>query len=140
MIAIRRPDAALLRFTLVAVGGLLIDVAIAWLLADKAGFPLPAAALCGFVCGALANYVAHERWTFGHGALSARRGFAYLATTGFVLALRVGSVALLRAVLPLAGSLPILVAATGVSFTANYLLSRRVVFTPATRPGGDAGR
>ena len=77
-----------------------------------------------------------ERWTFGGGAVSAKRGSLYAAALLVTMGARVGSVALLEATL-LPGPrnrLPVLIVATGVSFVVNYLLSRYLVFRPDSRP------
>ncbi|MBB4858144.1 putative flippase GtrA [Novosphingobium chloroacetimidivorans] len=117
---------SLVRFGLVAVAGLGVDLGTAWLL--RPFMPLPLAALCGFGVGAAFNYLLHERWTFGTRAASARRGSLYLLALLATLGTRVGTVALLdRTALP---DLPVLILATGVSFVVNYLLSRFLVFRP----------
>lgn len=126
---------SLVRFGIVAVAGLGIDLAIAWSLAAFAGLALPVAATIGFGGGAAFNYVLHERWTFGPGQVSAKRSSLYALTVMATLAVRVGTVALLEAtLLPHAQHrLAVLLLATGVSFVVNYLLSRTLVFRTATR-------
>lgn len=125
----------LVRFGIVAVGGLGVDLATGWSLSRFGGLPLTLAAFFGFCGGAAFNYLLHERWTFGSGAVSARRGSLYALTLLATLACRLGAVAVLqRTVLPAPGDrLPILVLATGLSFAVNYLLSRFLVFSPASR-------
>lgn len=124
---------SLVRFGLVAVAGLGIDLATAWTLATYAGLALTVAAFCGFCTGAAFNYLLHERWTFGTRTVSAKRGSLYLMALLATLATRVGAVALLEAsALPgPANRLPVLILATGFSFVVNYLLSRFLVFRPA---------
>ena len=129
-------QSSLVRFGAVAVAGLTLDLATAWCLATFAGVPLPFAAAGGICAGAVLNYWLHERWTFGRGEVSAKRGSLYTLVLLTTLVSRVGSVALLQATL-LPGPrhrLPVLVIATGISFVINYLMSRYVVFRPATRP------
>lgn len=135
-------SAPFLRFLLVSVLGLGVDLALAWGLAALAGLPLPAAAAAGFLAGALLNYLLHEFWTFrdarAPARLSARRGGLYALTLAATLGMRVAAVALLDRLLPGAGGLrdiTVLAAATGLSFLVNYGLSRHVVFrTPSPEP------
>lgn len=118
---------SLVRFGVVAVAGLAVDLGTAWLLRPLMALPL--AAFFGFCVGAAFNYLLHERWTFGTRAASARRGSLYLLALLATLGTRVASVALLeRTGLP---DLAVLILATGVSFVVNYLLSRFLVFRPA---------
>lgn len=119
------------RFGIVAMLGLAVDLGTAWLLA-MAGLPLPAAAAAGFVVAAAVNYVVHERWTFRTGArLSTTRGSRYVTVLAVTLGVRVTTVSILEyTVFPESGqrALPLLFA-VAVSFFINYLLSRRFVFT-----------
>lgn len=126
---------SLVRFGLVAVVGLAIDLTTAWSLATFAGAPLPLAATIGFAVASAVNYVLHEYWTFGQGSVSGRRGSLYALTLLATLAARVGCVAALeRTALPdPRDRLAVLILATGVSFVVNYLLSRHLVFRPASR-------
>jgi putative flippase GtrA len=134
------PD--LMRFALVALVGLGVDIALSWTLAAIIGLPLPLAAVCGFLCAAVLNYFLHEHWTFGTGAPSIRRGSLYLAVLGATLGVRIGSVTLLQAfVLPNEDQeLAVLLIAVGASFAANYLLSRRLVFRAGSAPVGTADK
>ncbi len=56
---------SLVRFGLVAVAGLCVDLGTAWALRSLTTIPLTLAAFLGFVAGAIFNYLLHERWTFG---------------------------------------------------------------------------
>jgi len=121
---------SLVRFGLVAVAGLCVDLGTAWTLRTAFRLSLPLAAFLGFCAGAAFNYLLHERWTFGTRAASARRGSLYLLALLATVATRVGAVALLeRSALP---DIAVLILATGVSFVVNYLLSRHLVFRPET--------
>lgn len=121
----------LLRFATVIVAGLAVDLGTGWSLANLADVPLVYAAGIGFFTGALFNYVLHEYWTFRapESRLSLRRAVLYLAMMCVTLGARLSVVFLLA---PQAtgrlGSLAVLIAAAGVSFIANYLLSRFVVY------------
>lgn len=132
----------LARFGAVAVVCLALDLSVAWLAAGRIGVPLPAAAALGFAAGAVLSYALHEFWTFRDGARTASR--ARMVRYGTVLAVvflvRIGAVALLETLWPgPAAVLPILAASVGLSFSVNFLLSRRVVFVPA-RTGDGAAR
>lgn len=118
------------RFGLVSLAGLTVDMAAAWAVLRGLDAPLPLAALAGFLCGALFNYALHEGWTFATATPSLRRGALYGAVLGATLATRVGTVAALDRLAGHAPALamPILLVAVGVSFTVNYTLSRTVVF------------
>jgi putative flippase GtrA len=125
----------LLRFAVVIVGGLAVDLGMGWSLANLAGVPLVYAAGIGFFTGALFNYVLHEYWTFraSDSRLSLGRALLYLAMMCVTLGARLSVVFLLA---PLAtgriGSLAVLIGAAGVSFVVNYLLSRFVVYRRPT--------
>ena len=125
----------IVRFGIVALLGLAIDLGTAWLLASG-GLPLPGAAAAGFVVAAIVNYVIHERWTFQTEArLSAARGGIYLAVLIVTLGIRVVVVAILEAAVfpaPQQRALPLLLA-VAVSFLVNYSLSKRFVFTRGER-------
>lgn len=128
----------LIRFGVVSVAGLAVDLTAAWSLAAFAALPLPLAGFIGFCLGALVNYLLHERWTFGTRDASARNATLYGLALGVTLATRVGMIAAFEAILPSPSRLLVLVLATGVSFIVNYLLSRFLVFQPPaqkeTRP------
>ena len=90
-------------------------------------------------CAAGLNYLLHEYWTFRHGAPqpSLGRALRYLGVLGITLVIRLAGVAVLARLAGPAGETPvmqfaILLAATGISFVANYFTSKMLVF----RPGG----
>lgn len=129
-----RVGADFMRFLVVSVLGLGLDLSVAWALATWLGVPLPVAAFCGFSAGAVLNYGLHEAWTFASRDRkpSVKRGGLYLLALGATAAVRVTTVAVLEATLfprP-EQALIVLVAATGLSFATNYLLSKYVVFRP----------
>jgi putative flippase GtrA len=118
------------RFTLVAIGGVILDLSIAYVLAVGVGLPLWLAATAGFMVAALANYIAHELWTFGAagGRVSARRAAQYLSASALTLVARIMMVFLLRAWFGSTAVLPILIAAAGVSFAVNFAVSKYLIF------------
>lgn len=120
------------RFGVVSVLGLGIDISFAWLLATLAGLPLPLAAVGGFAAGAAFNYMLHEYWTFraAESRASIQRGLIYVAVLAVVLGARVAAVAILERSI-LAGTsqkLEALLLATAFSFAVNYVLSKYLVF------------
>lgn len=120
-----------LRYFCVVVGGLVIDLGLAWTLANLAGVPLVLAAATGFSVGAVVCYFLHEFWTFRaeDSRLSLKRAGLYIVTMATTLSARLSIVALLA---PLGSghvrSLAVLIAAVGVSFVVNYLVSRFVIY------------
>jgi putative flippase GtrA len=121
----------LVRFFVVTVLGVILDLAIAFALHQWAGVPLWLAAATGFTLAASANYVIHQSWSFRSGPLSLRRAGLYALVALATLAVRVAIVALLDRMLPGAWPLAILVAGAGGSFCVNFALSKCVVFAPA---------
>ena len=129
------------RFGIVSVIGMTVDVATGWILSVGAGMPLTLAAATGFVVAATLNYVLHARWTFAGATngLSAGRGGLYLLTLGATLATRLGVVAVLQAMVPDGPFKPLLalVPAIGVSFVVNFLLNKLLVFQGAATHRAD---
>lgn len=120
----------LLRFFIVTVLGVVIDLAIAFGLHTGLGVPLWLAAAIGFTLAASANYVIHQTWSFQSGLrnLSARRAGLYALVALATLAVRVAIVVLLDRALAGAYPLAILIAGAGGSFFVNFALSKFVVF------------
>lgn len=123
----------MLRFFVVTVAGVVLDLAIAYLLASQMGLPLWLAAGVGFVIAACANYIAHQLWSFQSGSrrLSSARALKYGGAALATLATRVAVVALLERALGGEQALLILVCGAGVSFFVNFALSKFVVFAEA---------
>lgn len=121
----------LVRFGTVAVAGLVVDMGIAWTLAEPLGVPLGIAAVAGFTVAAMVNYALHELWTFRTGTrqLSARRMARYLGVLALTLGARLAALAGLVQLFPPEGwTLTMLGVATGLSFAVNYVASRYLVF------------
>ena len=123
------------RFLAVAVGGLIVDLAVAWSAAHVLNMPLWLATVVGFAVAAALNYALHELWTFREGPrrLSTARALRYAVALVATLSARVATVATLAAYLSSAPALAVLIAGAGVSFCVNYLISKYFVF----RPGGE---
>lgn len=119
------------RFTIVAVVGVVVDIAIAYLLAQFFAVPLWAAVVTGFFIAALANYAAHELWTFRSTAsrLSPKRAGQYIFASAATLAIRLAVIMLLGGWVSADYKLIVLIVATGVSFAFNFILSKFVVFS-----------
>lgn len=139
MTALPSVSGELLRFATVIVAGLVVDLATAFIVAEVVGLPLPVGAATGFFAGALFNYICHELWTFrvAGGALSTSCASLYLVSALVILGVRLLVTTVLS---PLAvdrlSSLVVLIAAAGVSFVVNYLLSRFVVYRRTVSPQG----
>lgn len=124
-----------LRFLLVAISGLVVDLTLAWLLVERADQPLWLAAVAGFAAGTCVNYVLHELWTFreGHRHLSVLRAGKYGLALGLTLLVRLAVILLLQSLFGSgAPTLLVLGLATGVSFLVNYSASKWLVFRKAT--------
>lgn len=121
-----------LRFTIVAIGGVVLDLTIAYTLSVGFGLPLWLAATAGFVCAALVNYIMHELWTFGTSTrrVSAPRAAKYVLLSVVTLAVRVAVVSLLVTGFETPPALPILVAGAAASFAVNFALSKFLMFAP----------
>jgi putative flippase GtrA len=119
-----------IRFLVVAVAGLILDIAIAWCAARLLGLPLWIAAATGFCVAALMNYALHELWTFRQGIrrISTGRALRYAAGLAITLAARVTAVAILAACVSNDRTLGILIVGAGVSFLVNFLISKHFVF------------
>lgn len=119
----------ILRFGIVAIIGLGLDLGVAWVLVKSLNTPLLVAAIVGFLCGAVLNYGLNELWTFQDRSrrLSVRRLLAYLLSVWFVLAVRLGSIFVLKLLFPDQAFLILLVAVV-LSFFANYIVSKSLVF------------
>ncbi|WDF72864.1 GtrA family protein [Novosphingobium sp. KACC 22771] len=116
----------LVRYTVVAVLGLGVDVGIGYGARRLLGMPLVAGAALGFLVGVAFNYVLFEFWVFRYGRLTwLRLGKAYAASQGAIV-VRLGCVwalGRLLAGLPQA-DLIVLVGAAGISFVVNFILTR----------------
>lgn len=125
-------EANSIRFGLVSLAGLTVDVGVAWALASISGVPLVFAVVVGFVAGATVNYFLHEFWTFKAmtSKVSAFRGASYLAVVMLTLAARLAIIALIDSsgLVATLHKLPTLLIATGFSFFVNYVLSKYFVF------------
>ena len=85
------PSPELIRFFLVAVAGLVIDIAIAWSCIVFAGVSDPVAASIGLLAGMVFNYFLHLLWTFrDHQRQASIKHFLQFAiTVGITLIVRI---------------------------------------------------
>jgi putative flippase GtrA len=126
-----RLDSHFIRFGMVSVVGVVLDLGIAWTLSHLAGVSLTLSALCGFTVAAAFNYVLHELWTFGKASsLSARRSGLYLLSLAVTLAVRLSAVASIQYLFGLGRGQELfaLIPGVGLSFVANYLMSKYLIF------------
>ncbi len=122
------------RYLVVTVAGFAIDLGAALLVIRLFGLSLVAGAVVGFCCAVLANYLAHEFWTYRHAKRWSARGRAvgYVATALSTLAMRAAVILALGSVAGgLLGDAATLVAAAGVSLVFNFLVTKLVVFRRA---------
>lgn len=124
----------MLRFFVVTIFGVMLDIAIAYALHELGGVPLALAAVIGFVCAACFNYVLHQLWSFQSGprSLSLARAAKYGGVAGLTLLVRASVVAYLDAYFAGQFALLILICGAGISFFVNFGLSKFLVFTRAT--------
>lgn len=126
------------RYLVVTVIGVAVDLAIGWALTALAHIPVSVAALAGFLTAATLNYVLHERWTFAVASAprAARRGMLYFATLAATLLVRMAVASLIQHQFALAPADAIyaLVPAVGISWCVGFVLSKFVVFQVAADP------
>ena len=121
----------LIRFFFVSVGGVVIDIAIAYAIATMLGTPLWIAAALGFSVAACGNYILHEVWTFRRetSRLSSKRALYYFITSGVTLSSRLVVVAGLSAWISRDHTLALLIASAAVSFFVNFIINKFLVFS-----------
>lgn len=119
-----------IRFALVLLLGLGVDLAIAAALLHFGDASLPVAAAAGFCAGAVSNYLLHEAWTFRHGTirLSRMRALRYLIALGAGLTARVATVAVVTTTVQALPVVAVLALGMGASFAVNFTVSRIFVF------------
>ncbi len=130
-----RPDnrfRELRRFFLVSLFGLVVDIAVAWILIAAFAAADSIAAIAGFSIATCANYVGHQRWTFRDegSSLSLKRFLGFFAVVLVSLAVRLLALHVLGPLLPGPGlNAPLrLGLAAVVSFLFSFSLSRALVF------------
>ena len=119
-----------LRFVIVSVVGVVVDLGMSWALAH-AGVPLWVAAVAGFAVAATLNYVLHRRWTFGGVQAGPERArvIRYLGALGLTLGARLVAVFTLGAVLgPQAHPMAILLPSVAFSFAVSFIATKFMVF------------
>jgi putative flippase GtrA len=121
----------LTRFFFVSVGGVVVDIAIAYAIATMLGTPLWIAAALGFSVAACGNYILHEVWTFRRetSRLSSKRALYYFITSGVTLFSRLVVVAWLSTSISRDHALVILIGGAAVSFFVNFIISKLLVFS-----------
>ncbi len=129
------------RFLAVGVGGLIVDISVAWLLIDRSDFAdIPAAAL-GLFAGMIFNYFLHLKWTFREVQRrpSLKHFVRFAVGVAVTLVVRAGVLMVIQAAnwqSLLAPPVRLGIAAA-LSFFLSYAISRYLVFGPA---GEDVNR
>lgn len=118
-------------YTAMTFGGLIVDMGTSTAFVYLFGWPLLVAGACGLLTGAVTNYFIHLKVTFKHRQLTASwQGlFRYLQTCLIGAVIRLAALTMLGWLTSLS-SLFCIIIATGLSFAANYILSRFYVFRP----------
>lgn len=122
----------LLRFAIVAVVGLVVDISLAWMLSSVFGVNLMLAASAGFLGGAILNYLLHEFWTFRRPEcqVSMPRILSYCSALGVVFITRLGVIYVFYKILGVTQSnLTILLVAAILSFGIHYLVTKLIFRT-----------
>lgn len=118
-----------IRYFIVILFGLSLDIAIGFTVHEVFAAPLIFGAAVGFLAGVAFNYVLIERWVFRTGQMSwVRLGKTCVAAQG-VLIFRLVSVWALSRILGSSpqASLASLALASILSFSLNYLLMRLIL-------------
>jgi putative flippase GtrA len=129
----------MMRFFIVSVGGVVVDIAISYAVAFYLGAPLWLAAAVGFSVAAVVNYFFHEVWTFRQEdspVLSSRRALYYFVSSGVTLLARLTVVAWFSAWISRDHALEILIGGAAVSFFVNYVVSKFLIFPKRTEKEG----
>lgn len=114
------------RYLLIAIVGMIVDLIIALIIRRVFALPLPVATAIGFLSAVALNYVLLERFLFGRTALSwTRLAKTYASAQGALLVRVLVAWVLSRA---LHGSLQadaiVLITSASISFVANFLIVR----------------
>ena len=128
------------RFLIVSVAGVFIDVSTAYSVAMILDTPLWIAAAVGFVIAAGGNYILHEVWTFqGRAQRASRlRALQYLGVSLFTLLFRLAVVAWLSSWIDRDHALIILIGGSAVSFFVNYSVSKFIFFSNSIKEKGQS--
>lgn len=116
-------------YTVLTLGGLVVDLGVANLLVYFFAWPLVLSGIFGLIAGTITNYFIHLNITFKKRNLTRSwKGFwKYVQTCLLGAGVRVAILGLFS-LFPDIAPLIALIIATGISFTVNYLLSRFFVF------------
>jgi putative flippase GtrA len=122
------------RFFTTAVGGLIVDLAIAWTVVTFVGLPDTHAATVGLLAGMVVGYLGHLTWTFrGSGHTVSLGHFIKFATgTGVTLLVRLATLSAIG-IAGLQEFIPTIVRlglAAGLSFALSYIICRTIIFRP----------
>ena len=133
------PASTGIRYALASVAALGTDFLLTIILYAATPLPLYACAAITFVTVGVAFYFVHEFWTFKaeRSRASASRLTRNLLVLGIAFLARISTIAILEAIHPADGILPVIYfgAGAGLSFTINYLVNRAWVFSDRSRNG-----
>lgn len=118
-------------YTVLTLGGLVVDLGVANILVYLFAFPLVLSGIFGLLAGTVTNYFIHLKVTFKDRNLTASwKGFwKYLQTCLVGAAVRVAILSVFSLFTSVAPMIALIIA-TGLSFAVNYILSRFYVFKP----------
>jgi putative flippase GtrA len=130
-----KPAQQPLRFLVVTVCGLILDLGIAMCLV-AAGLPRPLATGGGLVVAAAFNFVLHRAWTFQSSEARPLRAqlTGYLVGLVLTLLVRIGTLTGLSLAVSRLDDLAALAVAIGVSFVFNFLFLKKLVFRERASP------
>lgn len=132
-----------LRFNLVGLGGIVVQLAVIGVLAHGLGTPPWIAAAAGVAAAVLHNYAWHRRWTWADrvGRQPAWREFLAFAAANGAVSLA-GNVAIVGALTRLTslGAVTGSAIAIGVCGLANFWIADRAVFRRVSGSGNAASR
>ena len=125
-----------LRFLVVSIIGVSVDIGLAWALVTAFGLRLWIAGFLGFAVAAVLNYLLHEAWTFRDDRFrgSVLRFGRNLIATAVTLSVRMAAIlALQNTWIADKGPLAVLLPSVALSFCAGFLAAKFWVFRKPKR-------
>ena len=119
-----------MRFFLISVLGVLLDIATAYALHLIFNVDLWFAACVGFLFASLFNYTLHKRWSFSleNKSFSAKRLINYFTLMVFILFIRIFVVKMIAEFFSDRYVILVLSSATVITFLVNYFVSKTFIF------------
>jgi putative flippase GtrA len=124
-----------LRYLVVTICGLIVDLGVAILLA-AAGLPRPVASAGGLVVAAAVNFMLHRAWTFqSRDAQPLRLQLVgYLIGLGLTLLVRIVTLTGLSLAISTLEEVAAFTVAIGASFVFNFFFLKKLVFHERASP------